>query len=159
MKILISKFPKYKIFFIFLLQFSFSIASDSIRVPSNDILIDFQLKNLNEKVKTLRSVKNNSHKVIFYLQSYKIEVKNIIFITEDSIKIELLNNWWWNKPRQPMFNNNFPNESMSDQSEASYSEVIAINDITAIQLIKEKPLILLLLPGILVFLLMKSIGL
>jgi|GEM_PF-5078438 hypothetical protein len=48
---------------------------------------------------------------------------------------------------------------MTDQSEASYSEVIAIEDITAIQLIKEKPLILLLLPGILVLVLMKSFGL
>ena len=52
-----------------------------------------------------------------------------------------------------------PIESMTDQSEASYSEVIAIEDITAIQLIKEKPLILLLLPGILVLVLMKSFGL
>jgi hypothetical protein len=115
--------------------------------------------NLKEKVKTLRSVKKNSDKVIIYLSKYRLEIENINSINEDSIKVELLDDWWWNKPKQPVFNNRSPIESMTDQSEASYSEVIAIEDITAIQLIKEKPLILLLLPGILVLVLMKSFGL
>ena len=90
---------------------------------------------------------------------YWLEIENIISINEDSITVELVDDWWWNKPKQPVFNNRSPIESMTDQSEASYSEVIAIEDITAIQLIKEKPLILLLLPGILVLVLMKSFGL
>ena len=109
--------------------------------------------------KTLRSVKKNSDKVIIYLSKYWLEIENINSINEDSIKVELIDDWWWNKPKQPVFNNRSPIESMTDQSEASYSEVIAIEDITAIQLIKEKPLILLLLPGILVLVLMKSFGL
>ena len=145
--------------FILLLHFSFSNASDSIRYQSDAIIIDFQSMNLKEKVKTLRSVKKNSDKVIIYLSKYRLEIENIISINEDSIKVELLDDWWWNKPKQPVFNNRSPIESMTDQSEASYSEVIAIEDITAIQLIKEKPLILLLLPGILVLVLMKSFGL
>ena len=144
---------------ILLLPFSFSNASDSIRVQSDAIIIDFQTMNLKEKVKTLRSVKKNSDKVIIYLSKYWLEIENINSINEDSIKVELLDDWWWNKPKQPVFNNRSPIESMTDQSEASYSEVIAIEDITAIQLIKEKPLILLLLPGILVLVLMKSFGL
>ena len=144
---------------ILLLNFSFSNASDSIRVQSDAIIIDFQTMNLKEKVKTLRSVKKNSDKVIIYLSKYWLEIENINSINEDSIKVELLDDWWWNKPKQPVFNNRSPIESMTDQSEASYSEVIAIEDITAIQLIKEKPLILLLLPGILVLVLMKSFGL
>ena len=115
--------------------------------------------NLKEKIKTLRSIKKNSDEVIIYLSKYRLEIENIISIKEDSIKVELLGDWWWNKPKQPVFNNRSPIESMTDQSEASYSEVIAIEDITAIQLIKEKPLILLLLPGILVLVLMKSFGL
>ena len=144
--------------FILLLHFSLSNASDSIRVQLDAIIIDFQTMNLKEKVKTLRSVKKNSDKVIIYLSKYRLEIENIISINEDSIKVELLDDWWWNKPKQPVFNNRSPIESMTDQSEASYSEVIAIEDITAIQLIKEKPLILLLLPGILVLVLMKSFG-
>ena len=144
---------------ILLLHFSFSNASDSIRYQSDAIIIDFQSMNLKEKVKTLRSVKKNSDKVIIYLSKYRLEIENIISINEDSIKVELIDDWWWNKPKQPVFNNRSPIESMTDQSEASYSEVIAIEDITAIQLIKEKPLILLLLPGILVLVLMKSFGL
>ena len=144
---------------ILLLNFSFSNASDSIRYQSDAIIIDFQSMNLKEKVKTLRSIKKNSDEVIIYLSKYRLEIENIISINEDSIKVELLDDWWWNKPKQPVFNNRSPIESMTDQSEASYSEVIAIEDITAIQLIKEKPLILLLLPGILVLVLMKSFGL
>ena len=144
---------------ILLLNFSFSNASDSIRVQSDAIIIDFQTMNLKEKVKTLRSVKKNSDEVIIYLSKYRLEIENIISINEDSIKVELIDDWWWNKPKQPVFNNRSPIESMTDQSEASYSEVIAIEDITAIQLIKGKPLILLLLPGILVLVLMKSFGL
>ena len=144
---------------ILLLNFSFSNASDSIRVQSDAIIIDFQTMNLKEKVKTLRSIKKNSDEVIIYLSKYRLEIENIISINEDSIKVELIDDWWWNKPKQPVFNNRSPIESMTDQSEASYSEVIAIEDITAIQLIKEKPLILLLLPGILVLVLMKSFGL
>ena len=104
-------------------------------------------------------LKKKSDKVIIYLSKYWLEIENINSINEDSIKVELLDDWWWNKPKQPVFNNRSPIESMTDQSEASYSEVIAIEDITAIQLIKEKPLILLLLPGILVLVLMKSFGL
>ena len=149
----------FKMIFILLLHFSFSNASDSIRYQSDAIIIDFQTMNLKEKVKTLRSVKKNSDKVIIYLSKYRLEIENINSINEDSIKVELLDDWWWNKPKQPVFNNRSPIESMTDQSEASYSEVIAIEDITAIQLIKEKPLILLLLPGILVLVLMKSFGL
>ena len=106
-----------------------------------------------------RKYKKNSDEVIIYLSKYSLEIENIISINEDSIKVELIDDWWWNKPKQPVFNNRSPIESMTDQSEASYSEVIAIEDITAIQLIKEKPLILLLLPGILVLVLMKSFGL
>ena len=149
----------FKMIFILLLHFSLSNASDSIRVQLDAIIIDFQTMNLKEKVKTLRSVKQNSDKVIIYLSKYRLEIENIISINEDSIKVELIDDWWWNKPKQPVFNNRSPIESMTDQSEASYSEVIAIEDITAIQLIKEKPLILLLLPGILVLVLMKSFGL
>ena len=149
----------FKMILILLLNFSFANASDSIRVQSDAIIIDFQTMNLKEKVKTLRSVKKNSDKVIIYLSKYRLEIENINSINEDSIKVELLDDWWWNKPKQPVFNNRSPIESMTDQSEASYSEVIAIEDITAIQLIKEKPLILLLLPGILVLVLMKSFGL
>ena len=149
----------FKMILILLLLFSFSNASDSIRVQSDAIIIDFQTMNLKEKVKTLRSIKKNSDKVIIYLSKYRLEIENIISVNEDSIKVELIDDWWWNKPKQPVFNNRSPIESMTDQSEASYSEVIAIEDITAIQLIKEKPLILLLLPGILVVVLMKSIGL
>ena len=149
----------FKMILILLLNFSFSNASDSIRVQSDAIIIDFQTMNLKEKVKTLRSVKKNSDKVIIYLSKYRLEIENIYSINEDSIKVELLDDWWWNKPKQPVFNNRSPIESMTDQSKASYSEVIAIEDITAIQLIKEKPLILLLLPGILVLVLMKSFGL
>ena len=149
----------FKMILILLLHFRFSNASDSIRVQSDVIIIDFQIMNLKEKVKTLRSVKKNSDKVIIYLSKYWLEIENINSINEDSIKVELLDDWWWNKPKQPVFNNRSPIESMTDQSEASYSEVIAIEDITAIQLIKEKPLILLLLPGILVLVLMKTFGL
>ena len=149
----------FKMILILLLYFSFSNASDSIRVQSDVIIIDFQTMNLKEKVKTLRSVKKNSDKVIIYLSKYRLEIENIISINENSIKVELIDDWWWNKPKQPVFNNRSPIESMTDQSKASYSEVIAIEDITAIQLIKGKPLILLLLPGILMLVLMKSSGL
>ena len=159
MKIFIKNVCMFKMIFILLLHFSSSNASDSIRYQSDAIIIDFQSMNLKEKVKTLRSVKKNSDKVIIYLSKYRLEIENIYSINEDSIKVELLDDWWWNKPKQPVFNNRSPIESMTDQSEASYSEVIAIEDITAIQLIKEKPLILLLLPGILVLVLMKSFGL
>ena len=159
MKIFIKNICMFKMIFILLLHLSFSNASDSIRYQSDAIIIDFQSMNLKEKVKTLRSVKKNSDKVIIYLSKYRLEIENINSINEDSIKVELLDDWWWNKPKQPVFNNRSPIESMTDQSEASYSEVIAIEDITAIQLIKGKPLILLLLPGILVLVLMKSFGL
>ena len=159
MKIFIKKFCLFKIILILLLHFSFSNASDSIRVQSDAIIIDFQTMDLKEKIKTLRSIKKNSDEVIIYLSQYKLEIENIISIKEDSIKIELLGEWWWNKPKQPVFYNRSPIESMTDQSEASYRKVIALEDIIAIQLIKEKPLILLLLPGILVLVLMKSFGL
>ena len=149
----------FKMILILLLNFSFSIASDSIKVQFSEKLIDFQKLSLKEKVKILRVIKKKSNKFIIYLPKYSLEIENIISIKEDSIKVELLDDWWWNKPKQPVFNNRSPIESMTDQFEASYSEVIAIEDITAIQLIKEKPLILLLLPGILVVVLMKSFGL
>ncbi len=148
-----------KLILIIILSLSFSIASDSIKVQFSEKLIDFQKLSLKEKVKILRVIKKKSNKFIIYLPKYSLEIENIISIKEDSIKVELLDDWWWNKPKQPVFSNRSPIESMTDQSEASYSEVIAIEDITAIQLIKEKPLILLLLPGILVVVLMKSIGL
>ena len=61
---------------IILLNFSFSNASDSIRVQSDVIIIDFQTMNLKEKVKTLRSIKKNSDKVIIYLSKYKLEIEN-----------------------------------------------------------------------------------
>ena len=159
MKIFIKNFCMFKMILILLLHFSFSNASDSIKVQFSEKLIDFQKLNLKEKVKPLRVIKKKSNKFIIYLPKYSLEIENIISIKEDSIKVELLDDWWWNKPKQPVFNNRSPIESMTDQSEASYSEVIAIEDITAIQLIKEKPLILLLLPGILVLVLMKSFGL
>ncbi len=159
MKIFIKNYCMFKMILIILLHFSFSNASDSIRYQSDAIIIDFQSMNLKEKVKTLRSVKKNSDKVIIYLSKYRLEIENIYSINENSIKVELLDDRWWNKPKQPVFNNRSPIESMTNQSETSYSEVIAIEDIIAIQLIKEKPLILLLLPGILVLVLMKSFGL
>ena len=148
-----------KLILIIILSISFSIASDSIKVQFSEKLIDFQKLSLKEKVKILRVIKKKSNKFIIYLPKYSLEIEKIISIKEDSIKVELLDDWWWNKPKQPVFNNRSAIESMTDQSEASYSEVIAIEDITAIQLIKEKPLILLLLPGILVLVLMKSFGL
>ena len=148
-----------KLILIIILSLSFSIASDSNKVQFSEKLIYFQNLSLKEKVTILRVIKKKSNKFIIYLPKYSLEIENIISIKEDSIKVELLDDWWWNKPKQPVFHNRSPIESMTDQSEASYSEVIAIEDITAIQLIKEKPLILLLLPGILVLVLMKSFGL
>ena len=148
-----------KLILIIILSLSFSIASDSIKVQFSEKLIDFQKLSLKEKVKILRVIKKKSNKFIIYLPKYSLEIENIISIKEDSIKVELLDDWWWNKPKQPVFSNRSPIEYLADQSEASYSRVIPIEDITAIQLIKEKRLILLLLPGILVVVLMKSIGL
>jgi len=148
-----------KLILIIILSLCFSIASDSIKVQFSEKLIDFQKLNLKEKVKILRVIKKMSNKFIIYLPKYSLEIENIISIKEGSIKVELLDDWWWNKPKQPVFSNRSPIESLADQSEASYSRIIPIEDITAIQLIKEKPLILLLLPGILVVVLMKSIGL
>lgn len=148
-----------KFILIIIFSLSFSIASDSIKVYSSEKLIDFQKLSLKEKVRTLKVIMNKSDKFIIYLPKYRIEVKNIISIIGDSIKVELLDNWWWNKPKQPVFNNRSPIESLADQTAASYSRVIPIEDITAIQLIKKKPLILLLLPGILVILVMRTFGL
>ena len=148
-----------KVILIIILSLSFSIASDSIKVQFSEKLIDFQNLSLKEKVKILRVIKKKSNKFIIYLPKYSLEIENIISIKEDSIKVELLDDWWWNKPKQPVFSNRSPIESLADQSEANYSRVIPIEDITAIQLIKEKPLILLLLPGLLVLVLMKTFGL
>ena len=59
----------FKIILILLLLFSFSNASDSIRVQSDAIIIDFQTMNLKEKVKTLRFVKKNLIKLLFIYQN------------------------------------------------------------------------------------------
>ena len=141
------------------MSLSFSIASDSIKVQFSEKLIDFQNLNLKGKIKTLKIIKKKSNKFIIYLPKYSLEIENIISIKEDSIKVELLDDWWWNKPKQPVFNNISPIESIADKTEASYSRVIPIEDIIAIKLIKEKPLILLLLPGLLILLVMRTFGL
>ena len=148
-----------KLILIIILSLSFSIASDSIKVQFSEKLIDFQDLNLKGKIKTLKIIKKKSNKFIIYLPKYSLEIENIISIKEDSIKVELLDDWWWNNPKQPVFNNRSPIESLTDQTEASYSKMILIADITAIQLIKEKPIILLLLPGLLVLLIMRTFGL
>ena len=115
--------------------------------------------NYNEKVDTLIYIKKKSNKIILYSSYYNLEVHNIISIEGNSIEVELLDYWWWNRPKQPVFNKMSPIETISNRAEPSLRKIISIQDIIKIRIIKKKPLIIVLLPALVILVVMKAFGL
>jgi len=148
----------YKIIPFLLFAFSFPITTDSLLIQSESI-IDLRNLNYNEKVDTLRFIKKQSNKIIIYLSDYKLEAQNITLIGTDSIEVELMDSWWWNKPKQPVLyhTNKSPIESLVKHiDEPSYREMFSIQDIIAIHIIKKN---LFIIVGIPAFMLLSVIGL
>ena len=147
------------LFFILLFAHGLGASNDSISVQPGSIIIDFRNLNYNEKVDTLIYIKKKSNKIILYSSYYNLEVHNIISIEGNSIEVELLDYWWWNKPKQPVFNKMSPIETISNRAEPSLRKIISIQDIIKIRIIKKKPLIIVLLPALVILVVMKAFGL
>ena len=141
------------------MSIGFSELDKNATNSSNSEIIYFHNLGMAEKVDTLKFANKNSNKIIIELTTYSLEVEKIINFKEDSVVVELLDDWWWNKPKQPVFHNRSPIETPFEGDRASYNRVIPIEDIQAIHIVKKKPLIILLMPAILVVLIMKSFGL
>ena len=150
----------YKIFPFLLFAFSFPLTSDSLLIQSESI-IDLRNLNYNEKMDTLRFVKNQSNKIILFLPQYRLKVQNIISLDKDSLEVELLNSWWWNKPksRHSVYYNISPIESTSNHSKPSFTKILPIQEIVAIEILDKNSLIILFLPALIVLMVMGIFGL
>jgi len=142
-----------------LFSLSFSQNSDSIYFQSTSKFVDLRKMNNNEKVAILMSINNNYNEYVIYCTSYSLEVQNIINVDRDSVEVELLDYWWWNKPIEPVFYNASPIERMTKKNQPSFIKKLAIQDIIAIKILLKKPLFIFVLPVLLVLFIMKSIGL
>ena len=125
------------LFLILLFAHGLGASNDSISVKSGSIIIDFSNLNYNEKVDALIYIKKKSNKIILYSSYYNLEVHNIISIEGDSIEVELLDYWWWNKPKSKhsiLTARMLPIESTSEQSNPSFKKILKVQDIIAIQI-------------------------
>ena len=147
----------YKFVLIVLFTLSYSVETASTRVQSRSVIIDFRKLNYNEKIDTLSFIKAQSNKLIIHFLHQSLEVQNIISIDRDSVEVELLDSWWWNKPKQPILyhSNKSPIKSIDEHiNEPSYSRMLPMQAIIEIQIIQKKPLIILLLPALVVIVVM-----
>ena len=147
----------YKYLPILFFSLSFSVTNDSLLSS----IIDLSKLNYNEKMDTLRFVKNQSNKIILFLPQYRLKVQNIISIDNDSLEVELLDSWWWNKPKSKhsVYHNISPIESKSNYSKPSFTKILPIQEIVAIEILNKKPLIILFLPALIVLMVMSTFGL
>ena len=147
----------YKYLPILFFSLSFSVTNDSLLKS----IIDLSKLNYNEKMDTLRFVKNQSNKIILFLPQYRLKVQNIISIDNDSLEVELLDSWWWNKPKSKhsVYHNISPIESKSNYSKPSFTKILPIQEIVAIEILNKKPLIILFLPALIVLMVMITFGL
>ena len=149
----------YKLLPILLFAYGLAVTTDSIRVQSGDIMVDFRNLDYNEKVDTLIYIKKKSNEIIIHSAYYNLRVQNIISIEGDSVEVELLDYWWWNKPKQPVFNKMSPIETISNRTEPSHSRILPIQDIMVIQILKKDSLFIVLLPSLLILIVIKAFGL
>ena len=76
----------YKLLPILLFAYGLAVTTDSIRVQSGDIMVDFRNLDYNEKVDTLIYIKKKSNEIIIHSAYYNLRVQNII-------SIEIYANW------------------------------------------------------------------
>ena len=147
----------YKYLPILFFSLSFSVTNDSLLSS----IIDLSKLNYNEKMEILVFVKNQSNKIILFLPQYRLKVQNIISIDKDSLEVELLDSWWWNKPKSKhsIYYNISPIESTSNHSRPSLTKILPIQEIVAIEILNKKPLIILFLPALIVLMVMGIFGL
>ena len=156
-----------KVIFIFIVTNLFSqtnhSTTDAINIKSGDHITDFSSINVKEKMEILEFVKRKSNKVIIYFPQYRLEVQKIISFNSDSIEVELLDSWWWNKPKSKhsiLTARMLPIESTSHQSNPSFKKILKVQDIIAIQILKDKNLLTItsLLPILIISMLIITIG-
>ena len=147
----------YKYLPILFFSLSFSVTNDSLLSS----IIDLSKLNYNEKMDTLRFVKNQSNKIILFFPQFKLKVQNIISIDSNNVEVELLDSWWWNKPKSKhsVFYNISSIESTSNKNGPSYIKRLPIQDIIAVQMLDKNRIIIFLLPTLLILLVMQMFGL
>ena len=145
--------------FTFLFSQSDIMLVDKINVESGAILIDMSTLDMNEKKDLLASLKKKTNKFIIHSRNYSLEVQKIIFIHDDSVNVELLDLWWWNRPKKPLFYNVSPMESVASTNEPSHQKMIALHNVIAVQILKKNSVNILLFPLLIAVILMEMLSL
>ena len=91
------------------------------------------------------------------MPTHGLKVYQIISINGDKLNIELMDSWWWNRPKKPIYYNVFPNEK--NLEEPSLLQEIPIDDIFAIQILKTNSFSILIFPVLIAVILMEVLAL
>ena len=152
---------KYMICLVITFLFSQSeiMTVDNINVESGAILIDMTLLDVNEKKDLFTSLKKKSNKFIFHSYGHALEVQKIVFIQDDSLNVELLDSWWWNRPKKPLFYNVSPMDPAASTNEPSYQKMIAMDNVIAVQVLKKNSINVLTFPLLIAVILMELLSL
>ena len=152
---------KYMICLAFTFLFSQTdvMSVDMINVETGAILIDMSNLDVNEKKDLFTSLKKRTNKFIIHSRNYSIEVQKIVLMHNDSVKVELLDSWWWNRPKKPLFYNAFSMESIASINEPSHQKMIDLHDIIAVQVLKKNSINVLTFPLLIVVIVMELLSL
>ena len=145
--------------FTFLFSQTDVMSVEMINVESGAILIDMSNLDVDEKKDLFASLIIKTNKFILHSRNYSMEVQKIILMHDDSVKVELLDSWWWNRPKKPLFYNASSMESMPSFNEPSHQKMIDLNDIIAVQVLKKNSINVLTFPLLIVVILMELLSL
>ena len=143
-------------------QNEFSI--DKIKIESGSKVLDLSDMDLEEKKNILNSIMAESNKFILYFFDHGITVYQILSVEDEDVKLELLDPSWFNNPTKlssygfysgkPLFFSSKTNRS----DEPSQIEIVSINEIMAIQILKNNSMTTLLFPLLITVVLMQFLG-
>ena len=145
--------------FTFLFSQTDVMSVEMINVESGAILIDMSNLDVNEKKDLFTSLRKKTNKFIFHSRNYSLEVQKIVLMHGDSVKVELLDSWWWNRPKKPLFYNVSSMKSIASINEPSHQKTIDLHDIIAVQVLKKNSINVLTFPLLIVVILMELLSL
>ena len=143
-------------------QNEFSI--DKIEIESDSKILDLSKMDLEDKKNVLNSIMVESNKFILYFSDHGITVYQILSIEGEDLKLELLDPSWFNNPTKlssyghdsgkPLFFSSKNNQN----DEPSQTDTVPINEIMAIQILKNNSMTTLLFPLLITVVLMQFLG-
>ena len=153
---------KIKIIFLFsslLFSQSDNYLVEEINLEPGSTFIDLTTMNVIEKKNVLKSMKKKTNKFMFHFSRHDLMVQHIVSIEDDSLCVELLDSWWWNRPKKPLFYNISPIESVANDNEPSHKKIVLIEDIQAIQVLKNNSTSMVIFPLLLIVVFMEILSL